>query len=120
MSRVKLHSKVTKEADASANGARIGALFDLDNILDLGAGQGELLGELARVETRREINEVAEPIQRNQHKDAPALLIIEPHKRSGCTKPRRSPEFMIRMSCTPYFIIARRVRPRPNAKPVYS
>ena len=27
---------------------------------------------------------------------------------------------MVRMSLTPYFIMARRVRPRPNAKPVYS
>src|SRR5690606_25678910 len=43
-----------------------------------------------------------------------------PLRRSGFTMPRRSPLLKMRISATPYFIMASRVRPRPKANPVYS
>ena len=47
-------------------------------------------------------------------------MMAAPLRRSGRTMARRLPLLRLRISRRPYFIIARRVRPIPNAKPVYS
>lgn len=47
-------------------------------------------------------------------------MMAGPWRCSGRMMARRSPLLSPRMSCTPYFIIASRVRPSPKAKPVYA
>ena len=87
------------------------------NALDLRCRHGQPLGNRVGRQVG-DIDVLADPVEGNVHRGVLPARGDRQTAAGNCSQKRRSPAFRSRMSGMLYFIIANRVSPRPNAKPL--